>query len=250
LGLWFSVLLRPDILPRQGPSLAFLAAAAVREAVAAAGGTPVFIKWPNDVVAGDGGKLAGILVEMDATQSRIRHCIVGVGVNVNQREEDFPPELRAEAVSVRQLSGSPLDRVALLRAILAGFASRYSVVVSEGFGPLLDEVRRHSATVGRTVRVLETTGEAWDGRAVAIQDDGALLVEPLAGGAARAVYAADVSIRPVGRRDHGAQAPGAQAPGAQAPGAQAPGANAPGTKTPPGPGFGQEPGERQGGDPV
>src|SRR5690606_2521396 len=129
-------------------------------------------------------------------------------------------------------------------------ASRYSVVVSEGFGPLLDEVRRHSATVGRTVRVLETTGEAWDGRAVAIQDDGALLVEPLAGGAARAVYAADVSIRPVGRRDHGAQAPGAQAPGAQAPGAQAPGANAPGTKTPPGPGFGQEPGERQGGDPV
>ena len=210
-GLWFSILLRPPIPPREAPLLALLAAAAVREAVAEAGAT-VLIKWPNDVVALVGRKLAGILVEMDATHDRIRHCVVGIGVNVNQRPEDFPPELRAEAVSVRGLAGRPVERVPLLQAILAGFAARYRQALESGFGPLLDEVRRHSATLGRDVWVVETTGEVWEGRAVAIQGDGALLVQPAGGGPARAVYAADVSIRPAGPpAAHGAADDGAPA---------------------------------------
>ncbi|HLT59103.1 MAG: biotin--[acetyl-CoA-carboxylase] ligase [Limnochordales bacterium] len=193
-GLWFSVLLRPEIPPRDAPLLALLAAAAVREAVAAVGGIDVQIKWPNDVVAGD-AKLCGILVEMDAELERVRHCVVGIGVNVNQAAEDFPPELRAAATSVRILAGRPVPRVPLLQAILQALETRYLSLASAGFGPLLAEVRRCSATLGRPVRVLEARGQAWDGRAVAILDDGSLLVEPAGGGPPRAVYAADVSVR-------------------------------------------------------
>ena len=264
-GLWFSLVLRPPVPPRETPLLALLAAAAVREAVAEAvrvagavrvpeavrvteavrvagavrvaeavrvakavreaaavreaeiareadavregetvpqaEGTAVvntvLIKWPNDVVDAFGRKLGGILVELDAAHDRVRHCVVGIGVNVNQRLEDFPPELRGAAVSVRLLAGRPVERVPLLQAILAGFAARYRHAVETGFGPLLDEVRRHSATLDRDVRVMETTGNEWDGRAVAILDDGALLVQPAGGGPARTVYAADVSIRSV-----------------------------------------------------
>src|SRR5690606_21776614 len=166
--------LRPTFPARQAPLLALVAAAAVREAVAATAGVPVLVKWPNDVVAEDGRKLSGILVEMEADGDVIRHCVVGIGVNVNQASDDFPPEVRATATAVGLLAGGPVARVPLLRAILAGFEARYRRVLADGFGALLDEVRRHSATLGRCVRVVETGGEAWDGRAVAILDDGAL----------------------------------------------------------------------------
>lgn len=198
LGLWFSVLLRPSLPARQAPLLAFVAAAAVREAVAAAAGVPVLIKWPNDVVALDGRKVSGILVEMEADGDRVRHCVVGIGVNVNQQPADFPPEVRPSAVSVRLLAGRPVARVPLLQAILTGFEARYRTVTAAGFGAVLDEVRRNSATLSRNVVVLETGGGSWDGRALAIVDDGALLIEPAGGGEARRVYAADVSIKPAG----------------------------------------------------
>lgn len=195
LGLWFSVLLRPTFPARQAPLLALMAAAAVRDAVAATAGVPVLVKWPNDVVSQDGRKLSGILVEMEADGDFIRHCVVGIGVNVNQALEDFPPEVRETATSLGLLAGGPVARVPLLQAILAGLEARYRRVLADGFGAVLDEVRRHSATLGRDVQVVETGGQAWDGRAVAILDDGALLVEPAGGGEARRVYAADVSIR-------------------------------------------------------
>jgi len=198
-GLWFSIVLRPPLMAREAPLLALLAAAAVREAVAVATGAPVSIKWPNDVVDAAGRKLCGILVEMEADGERIRHCVVGVGVNVNQAASDFPPELQATASSARMAAGRPVERVPLLQAILRGIAARYRNVLGQGFGAVLGEARLHSATVGRGVRVWESRDDAWDGTAVAILDDGALLVAPEDGAPPRAVYAADVSVRPLAR---------------------------------------------------
>ncbi|MBO8142597.1 MAG: biotin--[acetyl-CoA-carboxylase] ligase [Firmicutes bacterium] len=195
LGLWFSVLLRPDIPPRETSLLALLSAAAVREAVSRAAGVEVLIKWPNDVVAKDGRKLCGILVELDAELDRVRHCVVGIGINVNHSASDFPPEVAPQATSVRLVAGQPVARVPLLQRILEGLEERYITALSQGFGPVLDEVRRHSATVGRPVTVAEADGSTWDGLALDIRGDGALMVRPAGGGRDRAVYAADVSIR-------------------------------------------------------
>jgi len=72
------------------------------------------IKWPNDVIA-NGGKLAGILCE--AASSCV---VVGIGVNVLQQREDFPPELRDTATSVRLATGSTCSRARLAGAILDG----------------------------------------------------------------------------------------------------------------------------------
>lgn len=219
-ALTFSVILRPPVAFGQAPLLAFLAAAAVREAAEAAlaestpGAAenehgqgrrwtePVLVKWPNDVVVG-GRKLCGVLVETSAAETaagpaRLPWCVVGVGVNVNQREEDFPAPLRGQATSLRCLAGREFDRERLLRHILAGMERRYQVIAARGFQELLDETRRWSATVGRPVQVLEADGSAWDGFAVDIGDDGALLVRPAGADDGRlvALYAADVSVRP------------------------------------------------------
>lgn len=184
-ALTFSVVLRPDIAPTQVPLLVFLAAAAVRQAAEevleeAAGGAPgpdVLIKWPNDVVV-ENRKLCGILVETNADRDQVHWCIVGIGVNVNQQADEFPPDLRQQATSLRQLAGGPVDKDALLSRILSGLASLYETALNDRFAGLLAEVRRWSATLGRSVRVYEADGSWWDGIAEEIRDDGALLVRP------------------------------------------------------------------------
>lgn len=193
LGLWFSVLLRPFRPAREAPLLALLAAAAVRATVSEAADVPARIKWPNDVVVGR-AKLAGILAEVEGPAAHPA-CIVGIGLNVNQTESDFPPELRGQATSVHLAAGRAFPREALLHRILHHMATRYRQALGEGFAPLLAEVARHSATLGRPVEVAEA-GRAWSGLAVGLAPDGALLVRPQGSAEAVAVYAADVSIRP------------------------------------------------------
>lgn len=193
VGLWFSVLLRPSRPAREAPLWALLAAAAVRAAVHEVAGVAAQVKWPNDVVVA-GAKLAGILAEMAGPAARPA-VIVGIGLNVNQEEGDFPPELRGRATSVRLSVGRPLPRETLLHPILRHLATRYRQALRGGFAPLLDEVTHHSATVGRWVAVTEAEG-VWAGLAVGLAPDGALLVRPEGTGPAVAVYAADVSIRP------------------------------------------------------
>lgn len=192
-SLLFSIVLRPNIPPRKVPLLVFLAASAVRAAVAPFG--DVFIKWPNDIVAGDGRKLCGILVELDAEHDHVRHCVVGIGVNVNERRQDFPEERRDQATAVSIIRGARVNRVELLQSILNEFSARYEAALTHGFGPVLGEARRHSATLGRAVRVHEPNGDQWLGMAVDLHSDGALLVRPATGGDTVTVYAADVSIR-------------------------------------------------------
>lgn len=222
-GLSFSIVLRPSVHPRQAPLLVFLAAAAVREVIAGlasghAGARaneddgdsesnetcssneadgdqcPVLIKWPNDVVAG-GRKVCGVLLELNAELEQVHWCVMGVGVNVNHTADDFPVELEQHATSVRALVGHRVRRVPLLQRILLGIARRYQWALQYGFDQLLEETRRHSATIGHDVKIFEADGSDWDGYALDIQDDGALLVRPTAGGSPVPVYAADVSVR-------------------------------------------------------
>jgi BirA family biotin operon repressor/biotin-[acetyl-CoA-carboxylase] ligase len=97
-GLWFSVLLRPAAPVERWPELTFCAALAVAEAAESETGRDAAIKWPNDVLI-QGRKISGILLE--SHQRRPPGCVVlGIGLNVRQRREDFAPELREQAASL------------------------------------------------------------------------------------------------------------------------------------------------------
>lgn len=192
-GIWFSLVLCPPFAPQEAPKCTLLAAVAVAEAMDEFG-LKTGIKWPNDIVY-EGKKLVGILTEASCDIDRIRQVIIGIGINANLREEDFPQELRDKAISMEIIKGEPVPRVKFLQALLRSLEHWYKVTLQEGFGPAFAAWRKYSVTLGQEVRVIGIKdGEEFSGRALDIDDYGALLVETEAG--TRTVMAGDVSIRP------------------------------------------------------
>src|SRR6185369_11909398 len=92
-GLWFSLLLQPELRPHETTQLTVASATALRRAIEAQTGLEPEIKWPNDILI-RGKKVAGILTEMNAEVDRVKYVIVGIGVDVNLNARDFPPDLK------------------------------------------------------------------------------------------------------------------------------------------------------------
>lgn len=175
----FSVILRPDELPpSRAPELTLVAAVAVCDALRHSG-VQAGIKWPNDVLVGE-RKIAGILTEMSAESDRVHWVVVGVGVNVNARQEDFPPELRREATSLLLERGHPAPRALFLAACLSALEGWYDRHAEEGFAPIRQAWRERSVTLGREVAV-RTDGADVAGLAEDIDETGALLVRTPSG---------------------------------------------------------------------
>ena len=192
-GIWFSVVLRPKFLPQEAPKCTLLAAVAVARAMTEFGLKPG-IKWPNDLLY-DNKKLVGILTEMSAEMDGINYIVIGTGINVNIAPEEFPEELRSVATSLSQMKGENLPRVKFFQAVLRALDDLYAKVQVEGFAPVLKEWRQYSITLGQEVKVIGVRdGEVYYGKAVDIDDEGALLVDTAAG--RQRVLAGDVSIRP------------------------------------------------------
>src|SRR4029077_17841588 len=104
-SLFVSVLLRPAVEPSDAPLVSLAVAVAMTEACRGAG-VQAGCKWPNDVVAG-GRKLGGVLPEASVQGQALSFVVLGTGVNCSQRDEDFPPELRAQATSGTREGGAP-----------------------------------------------------------------------------------------------------------------------------------------------
>jgi len=121
-----SVLLRPAVESPRLPELSLVAGGAVAEAIAEVTGVDPAIKFPNDVLLG-GKKVAGILAE--SSEGRV---VLGIGVNANQTEADLPRDAQTEPTSLRLEVGGPVDRVALLAAILLRVERAYDAWVATG----------------------------------------------------------------------------------------------------------------------
>ena len=173
-GLWFSVLLRPDLRPQEATQLTVAAATALWRAIQAETGLSAEIKWPNDILF-RGKKAAGILTEMSAELDRVKYLILGVGVDVNLAASEFPPDVRKIATSLRAELGRPILRAELATAILRELDRDYARVCSGRFADLADEWEDRCTTIGQQVTI--TVGERKiRGRAESLDEDGALLV--------------------------------------------------------------------------
>ena len=117
LGLWFSILLRPVLPIAQSARLTNWAAAAVAATIRSQTPLVPTIKLPNDVYV-DGRKVAGVLVETKAGAGPQFDAIIGMGVNLNQEDEDFPVELRGRAASLALVLGQKIGRAAFAVALL------------------------------------------------------------------------------------------------------------------------------------
>src|SRR5208283_5115974 len=108
-GLWFSVLLRPDLRPQEATRLTVASATALRRAIESQTGLKPEIKWPNDILV-YGKKVAGILTELSAELDRIKYVILGIGVDVNLDAREFPAEFRKLATSLKAELDRPISR--------------------------------------------------------------------------------------------------------------------------------------------
>jgi BirA family biotin operon repressor/biotin-[acetyl-CoA-carboxylase] ligase len=160
-GIYCSVILRPAMPPSDALMLSLAAGLAVRAAVAEiTPQLPVDLKWPNDLMLG-AKKFCGILTEMNSEATRVRHLVVGVGINVNQVK--FPAELRDIATSLRIETGTEWSRVELLAALLKSLDREYRSLGedAEARDAILRRFEESSSSVrGRKVSIEENDGLA------------------------------------------------------------------------------------------
>ena len=206
-NLYFSLLLKPDFAPEQASMLTLVMALAVAQGIEAVyAGTrqtkatyadelqsesqQVQIKWPNDIVIG-GKKVCGILTEMQAVPGKIKHVVIGVGINVNQAVFE---EGLTHASSLYLTTGQQMDRQVLLTEVLDRFEALYAAFCqAASLKPILQAYQARLANLGKEVRVLEPQG-AYEGIALGVDEQGQLLVQKV-DGTVEAVYAGEVSVR-------------------------------------------------------
>src|SRR5437899_1172763 len=116
-GLWFSILLRPEINISESGQLTVWAIEAISDVIRTEFSIEPTIKLPNDVQV-HGRKVAGVLVETRAQEKAPHLAIVGIGINLNQSGEDFPLELHDKAVSLAMALGRQVDRPRFAVALL------------------------------------------------------------------------------------------------------------------------------------
>jgi len=174
-GLYFSLLLRPDIPPADITVMFMLSSLALAESLEAESGLSVSIKWPNDIMVGR-KKVGGILTEIGAGMDTVDYVVVGCGINVNHEPMDFPPIVRDTATSLYMETGRFQSRVCLVRDFLERFERYYSLVRERDFSALIARWRCFENVVGCRVRVDMVT-ESSEGRVIDIDEKGALIIE-------------------------------------------------------------------------
>lgn len=184
-GLYFSLLLRPDIAVKDAPGITLLAAVALVKALRALYAKEFLIKWPNDIVI-DNRKIAGILTEMDAEINSIRFVAAGIGINTNLRQNQLPVK---EASSLRILTRQEIVQEAVLKACLKELDNYYFQFKKQGIAAIIEEARHFSSLWGKQVKI---NGKAV-GEAVDFDSQGGLIVRQ-SNGFLKSIFAGDAQL--------------------------------------------------------
>lgn len=152
-GLWFSLLLRPQINPGNASGITLVAAAAMSKAVEALTMLEVGIKWPNDLLI-EGKKVCGILTEMSAELNHLHYIILGIGINLNQ--VSFESELTDKATSIKMMHVQTTPK-ALLEAFMTQFSELYASFIIGEMHEVIRYHRSRSVTLNRDVALVTPT---------------------------------------------------------------------------------------------
>lgn len=190
-GIWMSIILKPNVEPMKVPKLTLVGAAAVYKALENMG-IKAQIKWPNDVLI-DGKKICGILTEMSGELNMVNYVIMGIGINVNLDEGDFPEELKDKATSLKISTGKEISRKELTANILNEFEKLYLKFKEEdNIEEVLKISRENSILLGEEVRIIRGNNIKI-GKAIDINDNGELVVE--VGDKVEKIISGEVSLR-------------------------------------------------------
>jgi BirA family biotin operon repressor/biotin-[acetyl-CoA-carboxylase] ligase len=178
-GLYFTMVVRPDLPPILSPRVNFAASLIMARVIERVCNVEVRVKWPNDLLAGE-KKIAGMLSEMEAEGDLVSFINIGIGINVN----NDPPSHVDNAASIRQLTGHSHSRIEILSCFLDQFEERMS---SGSLDSIMAAWKQQTATIGKKV-IVETTRGTTRGTAIDIDENGALILETETGEQQTVIY--------------------------------------------------------------
>ncbi len=192
-GLWFSVILRPQLKPAESVRLVFAAGLAVAEALHEQYGLRVETKWPNDVLV-NGRKICGVLTEMNSVGEKANFVVVGIGVNVNfDVSKVFPKELQRTTSSLEKECGRQVSLDELLRVLLVKLEKIYESSTLGDFSSVLLEWKKYARFLGSQAEVSTDDGKLC-GVALDVDEEGALLLKQESG-LVKHVFFGDISTK-------------------------------------------------------
>ena len=193
VGIYCSILLRPHCKPGDLMHLTCAAAVAMCDAVEASAGFRPGIKWTNDLVHHK-HKLGGILTELGLfPKGSVDYAIIGIGINCCQEKTDFPEAIREIAASLSMVTGKAIDRARVAAAMMDAL-SRMDRQLLTGKAELLNRYRKDCITMGQEISLLRVGEPVRHGRAVDLDNEGALIVE-FSDGHRETVNSGEVSVR-------------------------------------------------------
>ena len=190
-SLLLSVILRPRVETSLVSLLTLLCGVALAEAIREETGLAAGIKWPNDVLM-RGRKVSGILAQGSVRGDAVDYVILGMGLNVNQTEEDLPPDCGDTATSLRIECGRRVSHAAMLRRFVSHWNAHFEAFLADGYPYLRAKWIENNLTLGREVSVRGENG-ALCGTAIDISERGGLIVR-FPDGEDREFLAEDLSL--------------------------------------------------------
>ena len=186
-GAYFSVILRPDILPKEIASITLFSALSVAKTIREMTNLTAFIKWPNDVLINN-QKICGILTEMNAETDKINFVIIGIGININTKKELLPKG----ATSIMEESGAEVSRVEFVRAVFKNLDRSYRLFKGGHIADIIKEYKEFSNFLGTRVQVTYHDTKI-EGYAIDVDREGALILR-MDSGLNERVLAGDVAM--------------------------------------------------------
>jgi len=178
-GLYFTMVLRPDIPVLLSSRVNFLASLTLARVLRELFQIDAAVKWPNDILV-DGLKISGMLSELEAETDRVLFINIGMGINVN----NDPAVVEPGASSLKKITGREISKKMLLARFLDEFEKRLKKVE---FKNVISEWKKYTVTLNRQVKIV-THKEVSEGLAVDVEQDGALVLELADGSRKKIVY--------------------------------------------------------------
>lgn len=169
-GLYFSLVLRPDLSLQEIPKLTLLAGVGCLRAFASIAGLKCSVKWPNDIFVHN-KKLCGILTEIHADQDRVHFVVIGIGINVNSSDKQIPHT----ATSIALETGHKMLRQDVLKIVLEHSEEAYCAFQQEGFASLRQEWAQSCNLWGKRIKV-HLPHRSIEGQALDIDENGCLII--------------------------------------------------------------------------
>ena len=178
-GLWFTIILKPETPPPLSYIYNFAASLNLAKSLRHLFDVDVHVKWPNDLLL-DGKKLTGLLSEMATRGDMVEYINIGIGINVNNDPQQYEPK----AIALKDVLHKNVSRKLILETFLNDFETCIKNIDCK---KTIEQWKEMTSTIGSKVRI-ETLKEIFEGRAVDVDDSGALIIEDNSGRTRKIIY--------------------------------------------------------------